>query len=357
MKNIAIVLALALLSLNACQPDNKNDVQAPEGERVQTDSTIAPVFDAVVETPPVLQASDDDAADDPAFWYNAGQPEMSRIVGAHKKYGIEIYTLKGQRVADFPVGRINNIDIRQQIVVLGDTIDILGGSNRTYNTIDLYTIAQDTIQQQLSHPVAGLQEVYGFSLYRPANEQNVYALVNDKTGNIQQWKIAFSDTGWSVKLHKSYTLPGQVEGMVADDQNSRIFVGMEEGGIYVFNQGASQGQLIAESTAANPAIAYDIEGLALYGGDQGYLIASSQGNNTFAVFRKSPPYSYLGSFAVAYGKDTVAETDGIEAITHAIGTAFPKGIFICQDGYNYQGDSLAAQNFKVVDGRDIAGAW
>ncbi|MCB0631507.1 MAG: phytase [Saprospiraceae bacterium] len=42
-----------------------------------------------------------------------------------------------------------------------------------------------------------------------------------------------------------------------------------------------------------------------------------------------------------------AEPDGRDE-RHIVNLTDPKGILIAQDGFNYQGDSLAAQNFKLV---------
>jgi len=33
----------------------------------------------------------------------------------------------------------------------------------------------------------------------------------------------------------------------------------------------------------------------------------------------------------------------------AMGDSYPNGIFVAQDGFNFSGDTLKAQNFKIVD--------
>jgi 3-phytase len=80
--------------------------------------------------------------------------------------------------------------------------------------------------------------------------------------------------------------------MVADDALGTLFVGVEDEGFYRFDAlptGSSRGTLLEASTAENPAIAYDVEGLALYAPNDstGYLVASSQGNNSYAVFERT----------------------------------------------------------------------
>jgi 3-phytase len=65
-----------------------------------------------------------DAADDPAIWMHASQPEKSLIFGTDKKYGLNLYSLRGELVQTLAVGKISNIDIRQNIFVNGQYKDI-----------------------------------------------------------------------------------------------------------------------------------------------------------------------------------------------------------------------------------------
>ncbi|HAD13718.1 MAG TPA: hypothetical protein DCF33_14930 [Saprospirales bacterium] len=46
--------------------------------------------------------------------------------------------------------------------------------------------------------------------------------------------------------------------------------------------------------------------------------------------------------------DGIEETDGIEVIQANLGPAFPQGMFLAQDGYNYDQGKLQRQNFKMV---------
>ncbi|MCQ4005010.1 phytase, partial [Klebsiella pneumoniae] len=85
---------------------------------------------------------------------------------------------------------------------------------------------------------------------------------------------------------------------------------------------------------------------------QRYLIASSQGDNAYAVFRL-PSVEYVGRFAVAAGAfGATSETDGIEAVAGNFGVAYPDGLFLAQDGDN----GTQAQNFKLVRWDQIAAA-
>ena len=114
------------------------------------------------------------------------------------------------------------------------------------------------------------------------------------------------------------------------------------------------------SVAKNPALKDDLEGVGLYdlGSGRGYLVLSSQGNNSYAVFRREAGNAYVGSFAVsadaARGIDGSSETDGLDVTSRPLGPAFPHGLFVAQDGRNVAPQER--QNFKLVPWERIADA-
>ncbi len=80
-------------------------------------------------------------------------------------------------------------------------------------------------------------------------------------------------------------------------------------------------------------------------------MASSQGDNAYAVFRL-PDMTPVGRFRIAAGTfGSTEETDGIELDNRDFGPDFPGGIFIAQDGIN----PPAAQNFKYARWDEILG--
>ena len=85
-------------------------------------------------------------------------------------------------------------------------------------------------------------------------------------------------------------------------------------------------------TGETPPLVPDVEGLTIYYGEDGngYLVASSQGNNTFAIYDRAGSNSYLGSFAV----EDVEETDGIDVTNVPLGEDYPAGLLVVQDGSN-----------------------
>jgi 3-phytase len=59
----------------------------------------------------------------------------------------------------------------------------------------------------------------------------------------------------------------------------------------------------------------------------GYLIASSQGDDTFHVFDRAE-HDYLGRFQI----EGAGETDGHDVVNVPAGADFPGGLFVAQNG-------------------------
>ena len=322
----------------------------------KVDAKVHPLF----ETDPVRSKDGEDAADDPAFWYNHINPDSSLVFGTNKKGGIYAYNLKGHEVAYYEIGLINNIDIRKQVSVGGRTLDLLGGSNRTDNSVILFEITLDGKLQPLLNEnhrfdFSDIDEVYGFCLYR--KDDQAFAVVNGKNGRIRVLLITEREKQILLEPYLQWDLDTQPEGMVADDQNNMLYVGEEENGIWkVTIQADAQLEIIPSSQKINnPDIEYDIEGLALYkdpSGDpsKGFLLASIQGSFSYAIFDRSGDNQYLMNFTIDSNDmiDRVEETDGLEIYSESLNELFPYGLLIVQDGFNFQNDQMENQNFKLV---------
>lgn len=314
------------------------------------------------ETSPIGTVGD--AADDPAIWVNHRNPGSSLIVGTNKKAGLSVFSLDGKLLNHFDVGRINNVDIRQGFPLGTDTVDLVAGSNRTDNTLLVMTIdSAGMIRPVLKTPIhSSLEEVYGFCLYHDLRSNRFFAIVNGKSGEVEQWELLDAGNGQvEAKLARIFAVDGQPEGCVADDEMGFIYLGEENRGVWKFEaspEGSQRGVMI--DTVGKGRLVADVEGVALWYGlnGQGYLIVSSQGNNTYAVYEREGDNRYLGSFQITDGDlaDGVAETDGIEAISVPLGAAYPNGVFIAQDGFNTENGTEANQNFKIVDWQKIATA-
>lgn len=317
-----------------------------------------------VETKAMLSPDiDDDAADDMAIWVNAANPEKSLIIGTNKKGGIAVYNLKGEEIAFYPTGRINNIDVMYAFPLGNTVVDLIGCTNRSDQSVDLFSIDPltgalvDVAAHALVIDTNIVKDVYGFCFYRG---DKPFLFVNGKNGVLQQFEIiATAQSKIDLQLARQVVFQSQTEGMVADETFRVLYIGEEDKGIWKLSADPGAGDLrtfIAMSGKNNPHIAFDIEGLAIYRQNgQGYLLASSQGNFSYAVFERSGDNRYLCSFKVTDSPsiDGIEETDGIETVSTPLGEKFPKGIFVAQDGFNYNDGKLDRQNFKIVNWEKI----
>jgi len=301
---------------------------------------------AVAETEPVGTANAD-AADDPAVWHNAADPSASLVVGTDKKAGLYVYGLDGARKSFAEAGLVNNV----ALVETPDNGVIVAASNRDdplHAAISVYRL--DTASAQLTFlgkADGGPGEGYGFCMWQKGAETHAYSALKD--GTVIEYRLDFPQGAPVTTKLREMKIPTQIEGCVVDPRDGTLYVGEENVGIWRFAPGATGGEIVAP--VDNKYLVADIEGLALVtdGANGGYLVASSQGDNAYAVFslRDVAP---VGRFRVAAGAlGSTEETDGIELAAGDYGPNFPEGLFVAQDGHN----APNAQNFKLVSWQAI----
>ncbi len=318
------VIAAALV-LGACTP-SKPVPPAPAATIAASGETAA------VATPNA------DAADDPAIWRNAANPEASLIIGTDKKAGLYVYGLDG-RVRDFlDAGRVNNVDLAR---IGGRIIVAASDRNDTENArIALFTLDPDTAKlTSLGTVAGGTGEAYGLCLYPQAGGLQAFLVLKD--GTIRQFDLAFGAVP-AARLLRTLKLATQSEGCVVDAGNQRLYVAEEDAGIWRFDaRSAAPATATAVARIDGQRLVADVEGLALA---DGYLIASSQGDNAYAVYRLADD-RYMGRFRISAGRfGATQETDGIEVISGSFGPLYPDGLMVAQDGEN----APEAQNFKLA---------
>ncbi|WP_058831131.1 phytase [Paenibacillus polymyxa] len=306
----------------------------------------------------------EDAADDPAIWLNPVDPDKSRILATNKGGGILVYDLDGKQLQNMKVGKMNNVDLRYGFTLGGKKVDIAGATNRTNNTIDIFTIdgVSGTLTNVVDKPIkATMKEVYGFSLYHSLKTGKFYALVLGKEGEFEQYELIDNGNGKIAgKLVRQFKLATQSEGMVADDEYGTLYIAEEDYAIWKYSaepDGPSK-PLRRVDIADGRRLHDDIEGLTLYYGKdgKGYLMASSQGNSSYAIYERQGDNAYISNFTIGDSPtvDGTSVTDGIDVLGYGLGKNFPHGIFVAQDDENLQNGKKLNQNFKMVPWERIA---
>jgi 3-phytase len=335
----------------------------PTDPRLRQDSAL-PTVVATVETRPV--ASFGDAADDPAIWAHPTDPALSLVFGTDKQGGLFVYDMAGRVLQDLRDGKMNNVDTRDGFLLGGERVTLVTASNRTTRGIAIYRL--DPATRTLTDVADGLQptglnDPYGLCMYRHPASGKTYVFINGDDTRKRQWELVDAGNGKvRAKFVRELAFDSQTEGCVADDETGVLYVGEEDVGLWRMSAKPNGGKAMTavQRIADNPAVKDDYEGVGIYdlGGGRGYIVVSSQGNDTYAVYRREGAQEYLGSFAVAAnpaaGIDGISETDGLEVTSRNLGPGFENGAMIAQDGRNVL--PVETQNYKYVPWKAIAEA-
>ncbi|GAA3446816.1 phytase [Planomonospora venezuelensis] len=199
-----------------------------------------------------------------------------------------------------------------------------------------------------------------------------------------------------ISLPSSFDLPGgatwspclepdelpQVEGMVVDVQRDVLYAAQETVGIWrmradltgepvlmdkvrgygvpgTYDPGTEECTFGEDPGLGGEHLTADAEGLTIYyrAGGKGYLLASSQGDDTFSVYRREGSNAHLGRFRVraAGGVDGVEHSDGAMVLNVPLGGEFDKGVLVVHDGANLPADGDRENtNFKFVGWDEVA---
>ncbi|MFJ6996004.1 phytase [Streptomyces sp. NPDC003090] len=314
-------------------------------------------------------------------------------------------------------GRFNNVDLVQGTALAGTRSDLAVVSDRGHDRLRVYRIDRDNpagpltdVTDPQAAPIfsANQEEIneqdtaYGLATWTDPSTRRSYALVsrNNRTtvallelvarpgGTVGYRTVRTLDLPSSFRLPDGASWspcgePGelpQVEGMVVDPANGTLYAGQEDVGVWRLRADLTGTPVLIDKvreygvpavydeesdecspTAPDPGhggdrLSADVEGLTLLteaDGD-GYILASSQGDNTFAAYDRelSDDNEYEGGFRVAASAalDGSEECDGAAVLNAPLGRKYPNGLLVVQDGEDTPAaDDRDATNFKFVD--------
>jgi 3-phytase len=311
----------------------------------------------------VMPNSSGDIADDSAIWINNVNPAQSLVIADNKSDsggGLAIFDMAGQLVSYKADGKIGNVDLRRNFTLGGQSITIVGANNRTSNSLMFYKLdpATRTLVNINARTITTLSPNYGFCFYRSKISGKLYAQVSQYGGgDFEQWEVFEYAGRIDATKVRSFNVGSQSEGCVADDEMGHLYIGEEDIGIWKYGAEPTAGNTrTAVGTVGDGHLAADVEGLSIAYGQagSGYLIASSQGDSTFAVYERGRNNTFLKSFTVAaHGAiDKTDETDGVDVTTANLGGAFTSGVLVVHDADNEGGTT---SNLKYVPLFQIVG--
>jgi 3-phytase len=337
--------------------------------------------EAKVET--VVVPSPMDAADDPAIWIHPTDPEKSLVIGTDKKDALHVYNMDGsEQQAISPGARPNNVDVIYGVNLAGRLVDLaiascLGDKTKAGITdkaqlqlgdkggvkvweIDAATrTLSDVTERGLIEVLGGVKWPNGCCTYRSPKSGKCYFFICSLPGVVEQYEIVSTDRGTVTAGPLLRTFKGgEAEGMVADQELGFLYVSRETSGIWKYGaepEDGAQGKRIAK--VGENDLVKDVEGLTIYyaSGGKGYLIASSQENNTFKVYSREGDNAFILTIEPQPGVLNVPRhTDGIDVTNRPTSAQFSQGVFVVQGANRKDGKALN-QNFKMFAWEDIAG--
>lgn len=303
-----------------------------------------------------------DAADDPEIWADPRDPSRGVILGTDKQAGLHVYDLAGKDLQFLAEGPLNNVDLRGGFLVGGKAQVLVGASDRGRSAIAFYLLDPDTLKVTLWGRVpVKVSEPYGFCMGRLRGE--IVAVMVGKAGDVEQFTIRDQGGKPAATSMRAFPIGSQAEGCVVDDVAGLLYVAEEAKGIWRFPLDPIGAARHLMAPAPSDQLKPDVEGLTLLReGAATYLLASSQGDSAFAVWRvDGAEAAYKGRFSVVpgAGADAVTGTDGLAALGGPVG-AFPEGLIVMQDDSDTEGETTtgarARQNFKLVGWREVKAA-
>ncbi|WP_217251088.1 phytase [Streptomyces sp. AC602_WCS936] len=322
---------------------------------------------------------------------------------------------------DHAPGRFNNVDLVHGVPLGSGTADLAVVSDRGSDKLRVYRVDGDRSDAPLTdvtdasapwifsgsqEEVDGESTAYGLATYTDSATGRSYAVVSQNaTTRVALLELTAAPGGKvsyrkvrTLDLPAAFTMPDgtrwtpcgepgegpQVEGMVVDPETGTLFAGQEDVGIWrmradlrgrpVLQDEVREYGVPARYDAPSDAcvagedpgfggerVSADVEGLTLLKQEDGdgYLLASSQGDDTFVAYdrERSDGYEYEGGFRVTAASgalDGSEECDGADVLAEPLGARYPNGLLVVQDGHMAPQDGdREATGFKFVDLADV----
>ena len=287
--------------------------------------------DEVVSIGPTVQlaAPDTKDQDDMCIWVHPVTPSQSTIIASDKSANrVAVCDLNGLILQSLSVPKPGNIDIRQNVLIDGVSMDLVVVNQRTDGfKLVVFRVNREsrTLDRIDDNCLTGPN--YGGCLYHSRKTGKVYFVCTSEAGTVEQHELSGNGKAGVVSQKVRGLAVGKCEGAVADDETGNLYISEEKTGVWKFDaepDGLDTGVLIAK--VGEHGLKGDVEGLALYSKNGGgYLLVSDQGRSRFQAYQRHSPHQYVGEFAVR----GATHTDGIDVSAVNLGASFPEGLFAC----------------------------
>jgi 3-phytase len=323
---------------------------------------MAEAITAAIETDPVPHSRD--AADDPLVWIHPTDPSLSTVMGNDKQGAYEVDDIRtGDRLQSIEVD-VRNTDIRYNFPLGGQTVTLVTGYSATRKGLIAWKVNPSTrMLEDVTETGSSVKSGGGAMYHSPVTGE--FYWFSNSSGTLYQYRLSDNGSGRvAATLVRTVSYGARTnskgEATVADDVHGYVYISEETVGMWRLNaepEGGSTKTMVDKPVSQGGHFTPELEGLAIYykSDGTGYLFASSQGSDSYNIYQREGNNAYIGSFSIEDGVvDGTSSTDGIEVINFPMGSQYPYGVFIAQDGANFDGEKKENQNFKIVPFERIA---
>jgi len=281
-----------------------------------------------------------DDTDDMCIWIHPTDPSLSTIIAADKAAdNLVVYDLTGTPLQVLPFfhsetgsEQPGNVDLRYGFPLGGELIDIVAVNQRASSIgrgVRVFKVDPETrLLERIDDGVPLEHANYGMCLYKSRVSGKFYYFATAKSQGVEQYELVDDGQGQVTPVFVRRWDQKKCEGAVADDELGYVYICEESSGVWRYDaepDGSTEGTLIA--AVGENGFKKDAEGVTIYFARDGgrYLVVSSQGNDTFMVYERQPPYAFVKQFTI----EGVEETDGVDVTNVDLGPDFPYGLFTC----------------------------
>lgn len=269
--------------------------------------------------------------DDACLWVHPEDTSQSVVITSDKSANkVFVYTLDGSLLQEVSVPKPGNIDLRQNISLGEQNLDLVVVNQRTAGT-RLVAFQVDPTSRtlvRLDKTPLTTGPNYGGALGYDKQHQRTYFISTSETGQVEQFEF-IQDENHGLMSRKVRDIPiGKCEGAVVDDASQTIFITEEDLGIWSLPldpNTTTQPKLIAR--IGQYGLQGDLEGITCVHRKEAspLLIVSDQGRSRYVVFEMGAELVHRGEFSIAGAEST----DGIDIVPLNLGPKFPHGVFLC----------------------------
>jgi 3-phytase len=300
----------------------------------------------------------------PVIWENPLDPSASRVYTVDGSGDVLQYLLNGTTDASASLGA-RDLAVAYNVPFGGEVRDLLVVGTDA-NVLSFFAIDSNTGALTVAGPdlpvLAGSASTLDrVAVYQSPLSEQFYAFVADQTGNVEQWQFFADSSGAitaSVVDSRGIGIGERLGGWVVDEADMRVYVTGRSQGLYRFDaEPGGDGLALVDSTSGAGDLVPPVGGVALYRAHgQGYLVVANTGSSDFALYNRGPSTSndFVTRFQIGAGNglDGVQGPIGLSVMSFGLGTAFPKGLLVAEDGFSSSGQT----DLKYVAWSDLATA-